>query len=475
MANNIVVGVDIGSSKVTVVAASHGQDEAGVEGLEVIGFGEVPLKLGAVVNGSVENVVQVGSAIKAALDQVSSISNLEIGVVNVSFGGMHVAVSKQSDGVIRPTSSAGDEVTVQDVAQLVNDIYRAKKDANFEVMHVLPQYFTVDSSTGIREPVGRPGIKLSGDFLVLSANSQSIKRTKRSLSTADSSIVVERLIFAPIATGMSVLTQDEKEAGIALIDIGDHTTDLLVYQDNIIRHVASFPVAGRHITADLKVGCGIQAEHAEKLKKEYGTALSEKVPNNIEIIINYLSGRPPRQVLKKNVALIVEERLKEIASMVYAEIRRLNLVDDLIGGVVITGGTSNIPDIETVFKRVMTGMNVRVGLPVGLKRTPKADIVSSANYATAVGLAWAGIHPVDERLDFTLKSTPKVATFGAEKPSASTSNTNPWGYSSRATQAEEDTAAAKTSKGGGGWASWFSSIKNSFSSRESDGNEGGEY
>ena len=471
MASNIVVGVDIGSSKVTVVAASHSVDELGDEGLEIIGFGEVPLKFGAIVNGSVENVVQVGAAVKAAIDQVSSISNIEIGVVNVSFSGMHVLAQKQSDGVIRPTSSDGDEVTTKDVEQLVSDIYRGKRDPNYDVMHVLPQYFTVDSSAGIREPVGRPGIKLSGDFLVLTANSQSVKRTRRSIFTADSTINIAKEIFAPIATGMAVLTQDEKEAGIALVDIGDHTTDLLIYQDNIIRHIASFPIAGRHITADLRSGCGIQSEHAEKLKKEYGSALAEKVPNNIEIIVNYLSGRPPRQVLKKNVALIIEERLKEIAAMVYAEIRRLGLVDDLIGGVVLTGGTSNIPEIETVFKRVMNDMNVRVGLPVGLRHTPKADIVSSANYATAVGLAWAGVYPIDERLDFKMQLEPRSTTVSTERQSNHTAS-NPFGFSSPSSMQE---TAAKKPSGGSSLGSWFSSLKNSFGSKESDSSEGGEY
>ncbi len=463
MENNIVVGVDLGSSKIAVVAARAIRNSQG-ESLEIIGFGEVPVTRGAVVNGSVENVVQVGSAIKAALDQVSSISNLEIGLVNVSFGGMHVKVNQQSDGVIRPTSSAGEEVTEQDVAQLVNDIYRAKKDANHEVMHVFPQYFTVDTSTGIREPVGRPGIKLSADFMVLLANNQSIKRTKRSLSTADSSLRTDKLIYAPVATAMAVLTEEEKNAGIALVDIGDHTTDLIIYQDNIIRHIASFPVAGRHITADLKTGCGIQPENAEKLKRTFGTALAENVPATIEIIINYLSGRPPRQVLKKNVAMIIEERLKEIAAMAYAEIRRLGLVDDLIGGVVLTGGTSSIPDIEYVFRRVMNDMPVRVGFPEGLEHTPKADVVSSPTYATAVGLVWAGIRPLDERL------SPRKQVW-AVSGRAGNGPLPPLDESGDLVEAPRNPTRPSV----GGVSTWLKGLKNPFGMNGPTNNEAGEY
>jgi len=462
MRGNIVVGVDLGSSKVAVVAARPVRN-GHVTSLEIIGFGEVPVVQGAVVNGSVENVVQVGSAIRAALDQVSSVSNLEIGVVHVSFGGMHVKVNMQNDGVIRPTSSAGEEVTYDDVKQLVDDIYRAKKDANHEVMHVFPKYFTVDASTGIREPVGRPGIKLSADFLVLLANNQSIKRTKRSLGTADASLRVDKLVYAPVATGMAVLTEEERNAGIALVDIGDHTTDLVIYQDNIITHIVSFPVAGRHLTADLKAGCGIQLDNAERLKKDFGTALAEKVPSNVEIYINYLPGRPPRQVLKKNVALIIEERLKEIAAMVYAEILRLNLADELIGGVVLAGGTSNIPDIETVFKRVMDGMPVRVGLPEGLERTPKADVVSTPTYATAVGLAWAGIKPLDERL--VARTYQKAGNFRGDAP----------GDIDESQSDHPDGGQGKPSGGSFG-GNWWPGWKNPFGGKgTSSGNEAGEY
>ncbi|WP_439557491.1 cell division protein FtsA, partial [Dyadobacter sp.] len=191
-------------------------------------------------------------------------------------------------------------------------------------------------------------------------------------------------------TSLAVLTDNEIKAGIALVDIGDHTTDLVIYQDRIIRHIATFPVGGRHITNDLAVGCGIQYENAEQLKKQYGAAISADIPLNIEILINYLSGRQPKPVLKKNVALIIEARLKEIAAMVYAEIMKSGYLDKLIGGIVLTGGSANIDEIELLFEKV-TDMSVRVGYPENLERTAKADAVSNSTFSTAIGLAWAGI------------------------------------------------------------------------------------
>lgn len=403
--DKIVVGVDIGSTKIAVVAAQGTSSGSRQSNIEILGFSEVPVPAGAVVNGSVENIKQVGSAIREALSEASLRSDLDIGVVNISFGGTQVKISAHSDGVIRPSASSGEEVTQRDVDQLVDDMYRAKIEPNYDVLHVLPMEFVVDNSIGVREPVGRTGIKLGGNFLIISANNQSIQRTKKSLADADQNLKCDKMVFGPLATSLAVLTDNEIKAGIALVDIGDHTTDLIIYQDRIIRHIATFPIGGRHITSDLAIGCGIQLENAEQLKKEYGAAVSADIPLNIEILINFLAGRPPKQVLKKNVALIIEERLKEIAAMVYAEIIKSGYLDKLIGGIVLTGGSANIDEIEVLFEKV-TDMSVRVGYPENLERTAKADAVSNSTFSTAIGLAWAGLKPIDPRV----KSVCKPAT-----------------------------------------------------------------
>lgn len=396
----ICVGLDIGSTKVAAVAVeSQGSAYGGQETVEIIGFSEVAVPSDAIVRGAVKNVKQVGMAIRGALSELTMRSDLEIGTVNVSFGGSHVQVASLSSSMVRPTSATSNEVTQEDVEHLIKDLYRAQTEPNNEVMHVIPGEFIVDSSRGVRVPVGRIGVRLGGDFLVVSTDKQVIDVTRKSLATADSSLEYDQLLLAPIAAGLAVLSEDEIQAGIALVDIGDHTTDIVIYQGGIIRHIVSFPIAGHHITADLKAGCGIQIENAELLKREYGESLSAQTPLNIEILVNYLKGRPAKQVLKKNVALIIEERLKEIAALVYAEILDSGLSDELIGGMVLTGGTANLPDIETLFSRVANDMPVRVGIPEHLAHTPKADEVSNTSYATALGLAWAGIKKVDKRLN----------------------------------------------------------------------------
>jgi len=417
--DKIVVGVDIGSTKITVVAAQGAASGSRKNNIEILGFSEVPVPKGSVVNGAVENIKQVGGAIREALAEASSRSDLDIAVVNVSFGGTHVKVSHQSDGVIRPSASSGEEVTQRDVDQLVDDMYRARIEPNYDVLHVLPMEFVVDNAMNVREPVGRTGIKLGGDFLIVSANSQSILRTNKSLADADHNLKCDKMVFAPLATSLAVLNENEMKAGIALVDIGDHTTDVVIYHDNIIRHIATFPIGGRHITSDLATGCGIQIENAERLKQEYGAAMAADIPLNIEIFVNFLAGRAPKQVLKKNVALIIEERLKEIAAMVYAEVIRSGYLDKLIGGLVLTGGSANIDEIEKLFEKV-TGMSVRVGFPENLERTAKADAVSNSSYSTAIGLALAGLKSIDPRVKSICKPSTSVfnttSVIQREKP-----------------------------------------------------------
>lgn len=472
--SNIIAGIDLGSSKVSIVVARPVSDALSYT-LEVLGFGTSTLPKGAVVNGSVENIVQVAESLAKALQQVSNVADYPFDTVNVSFSGLNVKVIDQKDEIIRPTSSSGEEVTENDIAQLISEVTRVRKqkESNYDVIHVLPRYFMVDNVGNINEPVGRQGIKLGGDFLVISGNAQSLKRTRKSLEMVENSLRRANIVYAPVATGLAVLTDEEKHAGIALVDIGEQTTDLVIYQNNFIRHVASFPIAGKNITNDLKTGCGIQLSNAEDLKCNFGAALAEKVPSNIEISINYLSGRAPRKVLKKNVAMIIEERLKEIAAMVYGEIKHLGLEEELIGGVVLTGGTSSIPDIETVFSRVMDNMNVRVGLPEGLDHTSMADIVSSLSYASAVGLAWASIKPLDERLVSRkpikiqpVREFPKreESFFRSERPANSDRRTSDDGA------ATERVAAPRLDLGG-----WLERIKNTFVTTREQAEDGGEY
>lgn len=399
--DSIVVGVDIGSSKVAVVVAEASTSSRN-HSLEVLGFSEVRFRDEdeAMLNGAVLNPELVGHAVSDALDKALQFSpDLEIGSVNISFGGTHVKVAEITDSTIRASSGYSESVTQQDIDQLITYIHDSvKSEANREIMHILPKDFIMDSGTRVKRPVGRKSVKLGGDFVVVSADSSAIQNSRESIAYADPDLEIDKTLLSAIAAGLAVLDDEEKKAGIALVDIGEYTTDIVIYHNNIVKYIASLPLAGYHITSDIKYGCELQLENAEKLKRQYGSGLAENVPFDQEILVNYLTRQQPKRILRKNVALIIEERLKEIAAVVYAEIKKSGYLHELIGGVVLTGGTANLTDIETVFSRVFGKVNIRVGIPEGLEYNPKADFVTNTSYATALGLAWAGVKPIDARV-----------------------------------------------------------------------------
>ncbi|WP_266362677.1 cell division protein FtsA [Tellurirhabdus rosea] len=426
-----VVGLDIGSTKVCAVAGRLIRDNNYTR-LDVLGVGRASCD--GVVKGTVKNVKRTAEAVRKAIDEVAGQANLNINVVNVAFSGSHISSRKQHGSITR--TSHGDEVTVADVDHLVADMYRTVTPVGNEIVHVLPMDFTVDNETGIDDPVGRSGVKLEADFQVIMAQTALARSTRKSIS--DINLSGELMLISPLASAMAVLTDEERQAGVVLVDIGGGTTDIAIYHRNVLRHIAVLPFAGNTITSDIEQGCKVMNQQAEQLKVKFGSADPNDFTLKEIVSVPVLSGRPPKDVLLKNLALIIEARVKEIAAMVQAEVRRSGFEDKLYGGVVLTGGTAAIPGIETLFERI-TGMHTRVGLPDLLERNPKADLVSEPSYATAVGLVWAGFKSLDERVPVSraaaAEPAPPVAppvvsrsapTVKAEAPAQTASRESFW-------------------------------------------------
>ncbi|RCR68025.1 cell division protein FtsA [Larkinella punicea] len=394
----IIVGLDIGSTKVCAVAGRliRSNDHAR---LDVLGVGKAISK--GVTKGSVVNIGQTVEAINRAVEEAAGQANIDIHVVNVSFSGQNVTARRQHGSITR--TSPGDEVVADDIDHLVGDMYRSVLPAGAEIVHVLPMDFTVDSESNIDYPVGRIGVKLEADFQVITAQTSSASYTRkciqraRSVSPQKEPLENDKFLLAPLASALAVLTDEEKHAGVALVDIGGGTTEIAIYHKNVLRHVAVVPYAGNSLTADLEVGCRVLPTQAELLKTKFGSADPTDFRLNEVVAVPNLSGRPPKDILLKNVALVIEARLKEIAAMVQAEIIRSGYRDKLVGGVVLTGGTASISGIERIFERV-TGLDVRIGFPDQLEHNVKADLVSDPAFATAVGLVWAGFKRLDDRI-----------------------------------------------------------------------------
>lgn len=408
--DKIVVGLDIGSTKVCAVAGRVVRNNKDQETLEVLGVGETQLTDG-VAKGSVVNVNNTVNAIRRAVAEAANQSNINIQLVNVSFSGSHVLSVKASGHITR--SSSGDEVQIEDIDHLVSDMYRNRSSipADKEIVHALPMDFMVDNETNVQQPVGRNGVKLGADFQLITAQSNATRNVRKCISR--NNLQQETMMLSALASGLAVLTDEEKYAGVAIVDIGGGTTEMAIYYRNILRHVAVFPWAGNSLTSDIQAGCKILPNQAEQLKKRFGSANPTEFNLNEVVAVPGLSNRKPKDVLLKNVAVIIEDRLREIAALVQAEIIRSGYEGKLLGGMVLTGGTALVPGVEHIFGRVTGIEEVRVGFPEHLEPNGRADLVGDPAYATAVGLVWAGYKTIDNRISFI--SDPTRIAFSDEQ------------------------------------------------------------
>lgn len=403
----IVVGLDIGSTKVCAVAGRLMRNSREQETLEVLGVGEVPIADG-VTKGSVVNVNNTVNAIRRAIADISTQFKLNIEAVNVSFSGAHVNSIKVSGNITR--SSMGDEVQIEDIEHLLTDMYRNRTliPADTAIMHVMPMNFAVDNETNIDQPVGRNGVKLGADFQLITALGSAIRNVNKCI--VRNNLESETVMLSALASGLAVLTDEEKYAGVALVDIGGGTTELAIYYRNVLRHVAVFPWAGNSVTSDIQAGCKVLPNQAELLKRRFGSANPNEFNLNEVVAVPGLNNRKPKDVLLKNVAVIMEDRLREIAALVQAEIMRSGYEGKLLGGIVLTGGTALTPGIEHVFSRVTGVEEVRVGYPEHLEPNGRADLVAEPAYATAVGLVWAGYKTIDSRIPFISDPSRSIQT-----------------------------------------------------------------
>lgn len=386
--DKIVVGLDIGTTKVCALVGR--KNEFGK--LEILGMGKAASE--GVVRGIVSNIDKTVEAIRKAIRQAEEQSGINIGVVNVGIAGQHIKSLQHNGSITRQLTDH--EITVEDVNRLTNDMYRLVTPPGSEIIHVMPQEYKVDYEEGIVDPVGMSGVRLEGNFHIITAQSNAINNINKCVSRAG--LEVDQLILEPLASSMSVLSDEEKEAGVALVDIGGGTTDLAIFKDNIIRHTAVLPFGGNIITSDIKQGCMVMQNQAEQLKVKFGRAIADEASENEIVSIPGLRDRTPKEISLKNLAYIIEARMEEIVELVYAEIVRSGYANSLAGGIVVTGGGSQLQNLVQLVEYI-TGMDTRIGYPNEHLGRSKVDSVKSPMYATSVGLVLAGYQPLDQRVE----------------------------------------------------------------------------
>jgi len=338
-----------------------------------------------VTRGVVSNIEKTVASIKTAVAEAEKSSNVEINVVNVGIAGQHIS-SLQHRG-IKMRNSLDEEISKKDIDELIEDMYKLVMLPGEEIIHVLPQEFIIDNEQGIIDPIGMSGIRLEANFHIITGQIAAAKNIYKCVAKAG--LEVDELILEPLASSEAVLSAEEKEAGVVLVDIGGGTTDLAIFQDGIIRHTAVIPFGGNIITEDIKKGCTILKNQAEALKKKFGSAIASENKENEIVCIPGLRGRDPREISLKNLANIIEARVSEIIEHIYYEIKNSGYEKELIGGIVVTGGGSQLNHITQLFEYV-TGMSCRIGYPnEHIHKAPNADIVKPT-YSTSVGLVMKG-------------------------------------------------------------------------------------
>ena len=377
--NPIIVGLDIGTTKICAIVGRKNENGK----IEILGMGKTE-SLG-VMRGVVANIEKTVNSIKEAVKIAEAKSNVEIGQVYVGIAGQHIK-SIQHRGMIT-RSSLNDEISHEDIDAIIKDMHRLAVPPGQAIIHVIPQEFIIDNEQGIKDPVGMSGIRLEANCHIITGLITAANNIQKCVSKAG--LEAENLILEPLASAEAVLSDEEKEAGVVLVDIGGGTTDIAIFQDGIIRHTAVIPFGGNVITDDIKEGCSIIRSQAELLKVKFGSALAKQTKSNEIVSIPGLRGRESKEISVRSLAEIIQARMEEIIECVAYEIKSSGFEKKLIAGIVVTGGGSQLKNIAQLIE-FHTGMDTRIGYP-NEHLAKGSDEIKSPMYATAVGLVLKGI------------------------------------------------------------------------------------
>jgi cell division protein FtsA len=375
---NLIVGLDIGTTKIAVLISEL--EESGPP--RIVGMGtsrSEGLKRGVVIN--LEKTVE---SITKALEDAEMMAGVKVNSVFAGIAGDHIR-SINSRGVIA-LSGSGSEISLRDVERVINAARAVALPMDREIIHVLPQEYTVDDQSGIKDPIGMSGVRLEAEVHIVTGAVTSAQNIYRSVKKAG--LEVCDLVLQPLASSYALLSPEEEELGVALIDLGGGTTDIAIFHDGSIRHTAVIGLGGNNVTNDIAIGLRTPVEQAEEIKKSYGCALSGLVDSDEMIKVPGVGGREPKEISRGVLAAIIEPRAEEIFSLVSREIKKTNYSDLLVAGVVLTGGGSLMEGMIELAEQIFD-MPVKKGIPQGF--SGMVDLVSTPIHSTGVGLILYGL------------------------------------------------------------------------------------
>jgi cell division protein FtsA len=376
----IVAAIDIGTTKIVSLIGQLNEHER----LEVLGISKSASK--GVKRGVVLNIEETVNAIDKTITEAQEQSGLKFSEVFVGIAGQHIKSVRNRGYVNR--DSYEDEITREDLAELIKDMHKIPVNVGEEIIHVLPQNYIVDNETGVKNPVGMFGKRLEANFHIVIGQISSARNIEKCIKRVG--LDVKQLVLEPLASSAAVLTEDEMEAGVALVDIGGGTTDVAVYYDDVIRHTAVIPFGGNVVTRDIKEGCSILQRQAESLKMQFGSALGDLANDDKVVTIPGISGRDPKEISFKSLAYIIQSRMEEIIDAVIYEVENSGYMDKLSAGIVLTGGGAMLKNLNQLVK-FKTGMDVRIGYPNECLAADTPEEINQPMYSTSIGLLLKGL------------------------------------------------------------------------------------
>ncbi len=374
MHNDIIVGLDLGTTKVCVIVAA--EEEGG--NLNILGIGRSPSE--GLTRGVVTNIDKTVKSIQRAVEEAQAQSGIKVKRVNVGIAGEHIQ-SFQSRGVIA-ISNADNEIMQSDVDRLIEDTKRVALPSDRQILHVIPQEFIIDGQDGVHDPVGMSGVRMEANVHIITGLVTAAQNIYKCVQRTG--LDVEDMVLEPLASSYAILDDEEKEVGVVLIDIGGGTTDLAVFEERTIRHTYDSGIAGQKVTDDIRKGLGVLKEQAERLKREFGCAYMPSIIDTEEITLPGIGGRPPLEIDNRLLCQIIQPRMEEILEIAAMEIKRSGYSKHLSAGAVLTGGGSLVKGTVDLAQEVL-GMPVKLGIPTGF-RAGLVKEVENPIYSTAVGL-----------------------------------------------------------------------------------------
>jgi cell division protein FtsA len=379
--NNIIVGLDIGTTKICAIVGQLAENGK----INILGIGKSSSQ-GGVSRGMVANVSKVVQAIQEAVEQAEKVSQVKINTAYVGIAGHHIK-SLQHRGTLN-RHNGDDEIKKEELMRLEQEMENLVLQPGLDILHVIPQNYTIDGEEGIRDPEGRIGVRVECNYHIITGETSRAKIIGRAVKNAH--LEVADLIVEPVASATAVLSQDEMEAGVVLVDIGGGTTDICIFENGFISHTAIIPIGGDRITMDLQEAFGILKIQAEEVKVLYGSCFPTEQMKNEVVVIPGLTGREPKEISVYAISQVIRARMEDIINKVEFEIVLSGVNNTLNGGIVLTGGGSSLKEVKQLFS-FETGFDVHIGTPGQHLGRGQVEEVRKPLYATAIGLVMKGI------------------------------------------------------------------------------------